>query len=99
MDTSTVSDSDDFSEKEWTSRKKEQRRDNAKKIKCCSHSLQDKESPEHYHKISQRSQDLSQLPSLPKLPVISLVSQSSEATTSKVVDEVQSNMKISFYYC
>lgn len=94
-------DSDDFSEKEWRSRNKKQRRDKAKKIKYSSHSSEDEESPkEHYHKDSKRRtfhQDLSQLPSLPKPPVFSLSSQSSEATTSKTVYHAQNNVKISFY--
>lgn len=95
-------DSDDFSEKEWRSRKKKQRRDNAKKIQYSSHSSEDESPKENYHKVSKRrtfSQDHSQLPSLPKPPVISLSSQSSEATTSKTVYQAQSNVKISFYCC
>lgn len=51
MDTSTVCDSDDFSEKEWRSRKKKQRRDNAKKINYSSHSSEDESPKEHYHKV------------------------------------------------
>lgn len=101
MDTSTVCDSDDFSEKEWRSRKKKQRRDNAKKINYSSHSSEDESPKEHYHKVSKKrtfSQDLSQLPSLPKPPENSLSLQSSEAT-SKTVHEAQSNVKISFYCC
>lgn len=94
-------DSDDFSEKEWRSRKKKQRGDNAKKIKHSSHSSEDEEASKDYHKVSKRtfSQDLSQLPLLPEPPVISLSSQSSEATTSKVIYQTQNNVKINFYCC
>lgn len=89
MDTSIVYDSEDFSENEWTSRKKKQRRDNAKKIMYSCHSSKDKESPkEHHQKVAKRrtfNQELLQLPSLPKPPIISLSSQTSEATTFKAV--------------
>lgn len=101
MDTSTVYDSDDFSEKEWRLRKKKQRRNNAKKIYYSSHSSEDESPKERYHKVSKErtlSQDLSQLPSLPKPPVYSLSLQSSEAT-SKTVYQAQSNVKISFHCC
>lgn len=92
-ETSTIIDSDDFSEKEWKTRMKQRRRNKARKLYDSVSTDEDEYRHEYHHKVLQddhhctkkkrnESTNMLHVPSLPKPPSVSFSSQSH--TTSNV---------------